>query len=246
MEKAKILTKELDILSFQDGIFAYKADFLCPIVISPENHFQTLNDFLKLQNTLLSQWGSYAGPAGIAQYSLQEKIPAGVLARFDINFRRPSESEIRADVEYWGEQVMGPAVDEVSENDKERWKNNSTFKFFGKNHYFTAPDRIHKMIFSSRVFKGNFPNDLTGLIKEVDDISKTNISPLGEIIHQGYHFMHSVDGKIKYAAFKELKKYNDSQLIDYGFVEKDNGRFIFYPNGDKTHPIDFTSALIKR
>jgi hypothetical protein len=240
MEKAKITTHELDILSFQDGIFAYKANFLSPVIVSPESNFQTLKDFFELQNTLPSQWGSYAGPAGIGQYSLRKKIPAGVLARLDIKFRNPFEQEMQTDIEYWGEQVMGPAVDEIPENEKEKWKNNLTFKLFGKKYYFIAPDRIQKMIFLSRVFEGDFPEDLASLIKEVDDISTTN----DYLIHQGYHFMHAVDGKIKYAAFKKPENYDKSQLINYGFVREVKGNLTFYPCGDIEKPIDFTDAII--
>jgi hypothetical protein len=240
MEKAKIITHELDVLSFQESIFAYKANFLSPVIVSPESNFQTLSDFFELQNTLPSQWGSYAGPAGIGQYSLKTKTPVGVLARLDVNFRKPFHSEIQFDIDYWGEQVMGPIVDEVPKDEREKWKNNSTFKYFGENIYFTAPDRIQKMIFSSRVFEGDFPNDLSSLIKETDGIAQTNENT----IHQGYHFMHAVDGKIKYAAFRKLEEYDKSQLINYGFVEKINGNLIFYPKGDIKNPIDFTSATV--
>jgi hypothetical protein len=241
MEKAKIITHELNVLSFQESIFSYKANFLCPVIVSPEGKLQTLQQFFDLQNTLLSQWGSYAGPAGIGQYTLKNKNSAGVLARWDINFRKPSHYEMGIDVDYWGEQVMGPLVNEVPENEKEKWKNNLTFKYFGKEIYFTAPDRIQEMTFLSRVFESDLPKDLTSLIQEVDNIATTD----EHRIHQGYHFMYAIDGKIKYAAFREPKEYKESLLIDYGFVEGNNGTLTFYPCGNLQNPIDFTETIIK-
>ncbi len=240
MEKAKIVTHELDILSFQESIFAYNANFLSPVIVRPEEEFQTLSTFFKLQETLLSQWASYAGPAGIAQYSLKKGKPVGVLGRWDINFRKPSGFEMQRDFECFGEQVIGPCVNEVPKDEKEKWKNNNTFEFANQDYYFVAPDRISEMRFLSRVFEGDFPKDLTSLVQEVDGISKTNEN----IIHQGYHFMHAIDGKIKYAAFKNSKDFKKTPPMDYGFVERNNGELIFYPNGDRQHPIDFTEAII--
>jgi len=237
---AKIVTDELDIFEFQKSIFRLNADFFSPVGVYPKNlKFQSLQDFFEEQKIQPSQWMAYAGPAGIGQYSLKRGRPAGVLAKFDVHFRNPTEDEMQWDFQNFGEQVLGPAVVEVPANEREKYKNHKIFKVWKEDHYFTGPPKIVKSLFLSRVFSGDIPKDISDLVRQVDEAAET-----GEMITaQGYQFLHSTDGKMKYLPFGKTEEYNPSKLNAFGFVEIENGRMIYYPKEDKSHPIDYTNTI---
>lgn len=238
MENLKMITRKLDIHAFQAEIFMSDANLFSPVTIYARAP-QSLEEVFEEQKTHPSRWMSYAGPAGIGQYSLVRGKPAGILARFDAHFRGPAKHEMEADFEDFGEQVLGPAVEEVAENEREQYKGNGIFTFCGKDHYFTGPPRLVKSVFLSRVFSGNLPTDVSDLVKEVDEASETG----EKIVTQGYQFLHSIDGKIKYLPFEKSEDYDPSKLVLFGTVEIEDGRMTYYPNGDKSHPIDFTETL---
>ncbi|MBS3134593.1 hypothetical protein J4214_05165 [Candidatus Woesearchaeota archaeon] len=183
---------------------------------------------------------SYVGPAGIGQYSLK-KGSAGILARLDIYFRQASPREMRVDFENFGEQVVGPAVKDIHEEEKEKYKDNEIFMIFGRDHYFIGPPRIIKSLFLTRVFPGEVPTDISSLVKEVDEHAET-----GErVIFQHYQFLHATEGKIRYLSFRKIEDYNPSKLSLYGLIKIADRKMTYYPNSNPNKPIDFTSALYK-
>ncbi|MBI3334449.1 hypothetical protein HYZ97_03095 [Candidatus Pacearchaeota archaeon] len=240
MGNAKMITRETEIHAFQAGIFMSDADVFSPVAIYPNRaDSQTLQDFFDEQQTHPSQWMSYAGPAGIGQYSLRRRKPAGVLARFDIHFRYPTDDEMQTDFQHFGEQVLGPTVKEVPKDEREKYKGNGVFRLWGKDHYFTGPPRLIKSVFLSRVFPADIPADVSDLVREVDEVAET-----GDMItSQGYQFLHSIDGKIMYLPFGKIEDFDTSKMKMFGTMEMDGKRLVYLPNGDRSHPIDFSQAM---
>jgi hypothetical protein len=240
MVTAKMIAGEIDIHAFQAGIFLSDADLFSPVVIySGVFKNQFLEDFDAEIKTHPSKWMAYAGPAGIGQYSLKRGKPAGVLAKWITHFRTPTAEEKHHDFEFFGEQVMGPKVDEASKKEIEENKHNSIFKVFGENYYFTGPPRILKSIFHTRVFPGEIPKDIFDLVRQVDESAKTDEMN----VFQCYQFLHATDGKMLYLPFGDPKDYNPDNLDFYGAVEISNGEMNFYPRGDRENPIDFTETI---
>jgi hypothetical protein len=98
------------LLAFQAGIFMSDADVFSRVTIYTSKYFQSMeNSFDEPSHP--SQWMTYAGPGGIGQYSLRRGKPAGVLARFDVHFRHPTDGEMQMDFQQLGDQVLGPAVE---------------------------------------------------------------------------------------------------------------------------------------
>ena len=235
-----VVTKELDLSSFLSGIFMFDANLLSPVVICPKkSDSQSLQDFFEEQKTPVNLWASYAGVAGIAQYSLKKGTPTGALARLDAHFRFPTEEEMQTDFENFGEQVLGPSLAEVSEEKKENYKCNGVFTFFGQPHYFVGPPRLVASLFYCRVFQGNLPKDISDLVREIDGLAES-----GEmIVPQGYHFLHSRNGELKHSAFQKPEEYDPSKLKKSGFVELTATKMIYYPTEDRTNSLDYTPVL---
>ncbi len=241
MPTAKIITRELEVLPFQNGIFMSDADLLSLVAVYSHGGHQTLQNATEEQRIQPSRWMSYAGPAGIGQYSLRRGKPAGVLARFDAHFRHTTTDEMTDDFNNFGEQVLGPEVCEVAEADRVKYKNNGLFYPFGNDEqfYFVGPPRLIKSVFISRVFLGDIPDDVSELVSEVDAAAET-----GEMItSQGYQFLHSRGGRIQYLAFGKDGGYDKSKLRLFGTIEMSDRLMLFYPNGDRRQPIDFTSTI---
>ncbi|MDD2823490.1 MAG: hypothetical protein PHQ59_05430 [Candidatus Daviesbacteria bacterium] len=240
---ATLTTKEVDIQAFQAAIFTSDADLISPVVIEEREGpyiIQTLPDFFAAMKRHPNWWSSYAGPAGIGQYSLITGKPAGVLARVDAHFRTPSDREIREDFQQFGEQVMGPAVSEVPRAQKDQYKNASVFQCFGESYYFSGPPRLNRTTFLSRVFPGMLPSDISGLVKDIESISED-----GEmIVNQGYHLFHAVDGKISYLPFREVIDYDPIKLTEFGRMSMVWDKLLFYPS-NTNKPVDFTPNILK-
>lgn len=241
MEKSEIevITKEVDIFAFQSGIFFSKANLLSPVAVYPETGFQSLETFLDGQKEYSQQWVSYAGPAGIGQYSLKHG-PANIVARFNTHFRHPTKEEMSWDFEHYGEQVLGPIVNEVPKDEVEKYKGNTRIRVFGEDFYFTGPPRMIKSVFLTRVFPGEMPEDISRFIKEVDEASE-----IGEmIVSQGYQFFHAEKGRMLYLPFGKVEEFDSSKASLFGTVEIEDRIMTYYPMGDKSHPVDFTEAII--
>ena len=239
MTHAIFFTKELDVRSFQAGIFISDAALLSPVVIYPSSAVQSLDDYLREQKEHPRQWMSYAGPAGVGQYSLKRHEPAGLLARFDVHFRYPTDDEMRSDIQWYGEQVLGPCVQEISEDERQRYANNAIVRIVGDDHFFVGPPRIIKSVFLTRVFANDLPEDITPLLNDVDEAAERG--PL--ITFQGYQFIHAVDGRMKYVAFWQARDYDTSKLKLFGTVEIKGRKMTYFPGVDKKTPTDFSVAL---
>jgi len=183
---------------------------------------------------------SYAGPAGIAQYSLRRKEPAGVLGRMIVEFRNANQLEMVEDFEKFGGQVIQPG----DGADPEEFKGNSVFRVSDTDHYYVGPPRIERMIFVSRVFPGEVPTDVRGLVKEVDEAF---VVPEGNelMIPQCYQFLHATNGGMKYGVFEGAEKYDPRELTEYGFVMIEDDQMTYFPGGDRGSSIDFTEALVR-
>lgn len=257
MGNPKIITKEIkeiDILSFQKKIFISNANFISRVAIYPENkdfqpfkHYTEEDGFIKEDQRPNSQWNSFAIMAGIGQYSLMMKKPAGFLSRLDSYLRNPTEEEMETDFQNLGKHNLKSAVTEVTENKKEKHEYNKIFKVNGKDYWLVGPRRIVKSVFSSRVFSGNIPEDISGLVKEVDEVAET-----GEmIVNKNYDLFYSIEGKIKYVSFKidyytciKIEEYAPSKLEDWGAVKL--LKMVCYLKGLEEKPIDITEYMYKK
>ena len=179
----------------------------------------------------------------MGQYSLRKGVPAGVLARFDFHFRHPTEEEMLTDFDNFGDQVLGPAVEEVPEAEREKYGNNATFQLWGKAHYFMGLPRLVKSMFLTRVFPGELPDPekVARLMEEIEGIAETGKM----IVPQCYQFMHATGGKVLYSPFGLEEEYDPAGLTLFGSVEIEGDRMTYYPRGDRDNPIDFTASMYR-
>jgi len=192
----------------------------------------------------LSSWCAYASTQGIAVYSLKRNVPAGVLGKFEIEFRLAEDNEARMDFEHFGEQVILKTWKEATEEEQNHGR---SLYVLGEYFLYTGPLRIRNLIFTSRVFQGELPEDISQAVYEVDkqpfpyptigDFDNFEKSEM--IVNQGYHFFHSEKGRIMYSAFRKPEDYDPNRMKTFGDIEIKDKKLIFYPNGDKSMPKDF-------
>ncbi len=244
-------TREIGIHELKAGIFLTDASLFSPVVIDfesdtniPHNGFQTLNHTFKggfnetRMKEALSLWGSYAGVAGVAQYSLSRKSPAFALARFDINFRDPTIEEMSWDVNNFGEQVIGK---EYNPSDL-KMRGENRLLVWGSEFVYTGPKRFDRFVFNTVVRKGSLPSshgDLAELLAKIEEESPKDklIAP------QCFQFYHANNGKLVYSSLGLDQKYSPQELRDYGILEFKNQRLI-YNLGKGSEPIDFTQERV--
>ncbi|MEK6928304.1 MAG: hypothetical protein AABX11_07770 [Nanoarchaeota archaeon] len=234
---------QLDILDDPEDlpveIFRHASDLFVTVNIH-SGGFQDLKMFQKIQGVHPREWITSAGPGGIGQYSLVNRKPAGVLARFDVHFRNPTLEEMQEDLSHYGDQVVGPGVNEVQGEEARKYEKCPVFGLLGKKHYFTGPSRIVKSVFLSRFFQGNAPENISPFIEMVDAIAEK-----GEmIVPQGYQFLHAVDGRINYLPFGKPEQYSTSKLAHFGNLEMDGDNIIFFAGQDRSHPMDLTGLKV--
>jgi hypothetical protein len=192
----------------------------------------------------LSSWCAYASTQGTALYSLKNNVPAGILGKFDIEFRLAGDDEARGDFEHFGEQVILKTWKEATEEEQ---KHGRSLYVLGEYFLYTGPLRFRKFIFTSRIFQGSLPEDLTQAIYEVDnqpfpypiESNFANFVRSGMVQHQGYQFFHAEKGRIMYSAFLKPEQYDTKKMKLFGDIEIKDKRLIFYPNGDRGMPKDF-------
>ena len=129
----------ISLIEFQKQIFETDANVSAPVVIYSEHDLQERFDSINEMQRHSYTWYDYVVLAGIAQYSLQSKKPAGVLARRYLYTRFPTMKEIESDIK-------------------------RGFKLFG----VTENWRVLKSVISTKVFTGDLPKDISDLINEVD------------------------------------------------------------------------------
>ncbi|MCX6773492.1 MAG: hypothetical protein NTY68_00650 [Candidatus Micrarchaeota archaeon] len=198
----------------------------------------------------LSSWCAYASTQGTALYSLRRNVPAGVIGKFDIEFRPADPNEARNDFESYGEQVILKTWKEATE--KER-KTGTMVCALGEEFLYTGPPRMRKFIFTTRAFQGDLPEDLTQAIYEIDnqpfpypaEVNFANFVRSDMVQHQGYHFFHANKGRIMYSAFLKPEDYDPKKMSMFGDIEIEDKRLIFYPNGDRGMPKDFGELPIE-
>lgn len=233
-----MIVEEMDPVAFQAGIFMSKASVLGPVAVyAPEGH-QGLRHYFEIQKEQPSSLIGWVGPAGVGQYSLKHG-PAGVLGRLDIHFRFPTSEEMHTDFDGFGDQVVGPRVDEVPEDEREKYDGNAIFQLWGEDHYFIGPPRIVKSVLLSRVFAGDKPNDISELVDDIEKIAETDTL----VVPQSYHLIHAIDGLLTCTAFPDLESYDGSKVRPYGFVKTADGTLTYYPGEDESTAVDFSVAL---
>lgn len=236
MDEVLMRTDPVELPVFQSGIYLSEASVLSPVDVFPNRGFQYLGDIQGEYANGVNQWMTYAGLAGVAQYSL-DKGPAGVLARFELHHRDPFKEEMEQDFQDFGDQVLGPLVEEVAGNPD--YAKAPKFRFFGEWHHFTGPSRLDKSRLISRVFSGELPTDVSSLVAEVDELKDEDRMQM----FRGYQFIHAVDGKVSYSAFDDTEGYDSNSLGDFGIVEKSGREMVFYPRGDRSAPRDLSFAI---
>jgi|GEM_PF-3328572 len=253
---AYVMDTEMDCSNFHSTIFSMDATergFVQTVFCVPETtHGQTLEDCCeggKMAEEIeraLTKWSSYASIGGVAQYSLwkrapiytSERTPAGVLGKFDIEFRPASPEEAHADFERFGEQVVPKTWADADERER---KTGTKINFLGEDFLYDGPLRVAGFHFTTRVFGGEFPDDISQAIAEVNE----NAPKRELIVHQGYHFFHADNGRIMYSAFFRPEEYCAGKSKLFGDVIISDGRMAFFPNGNRVDAKDFSDLLMK-
>ena len=232
---------DMDAKIFPRAIFLTGADLIASVVVPSLNQdFQNLQGSIQEGKRQLALWRTYAGPAGVGQYSLRMKEPASVLARFDIHFRLPTQEEMQMDFNHFGDQVLGPIVAEASLEEKEKYKNNSTIQVWGQDCYFVGPPRIVKSVFSSAVFHGDIPEDISQFIDLVYDVAEKGKN----VSFQDYYLLHANKGYLSYVVFPSKERYKKDSLVPWGSVKLEDDKKMWYiPTGSKG-PVDISNAMI--
>ncbi|MBN2101294.1 MAG: hypothetical protein JW716_00290 [Candidatus Aenigmarchaeota archaeon] len=246
IDRARIIMDEIEPAIFTYSIFQAGANLFAPVAIYAAKGFQTLENSCDEQNTHPSLWMSHAGPAGIGQYSLRRKEPAGVLAKIDAHFRYPTTEEMNRDFEHYGDQVLGPQVSEVKNDEKKNWKNNPQFKFWGEYHYFTGPLRLIKTVTLSSVFPGDIPKNMEPFFKEISEASHQDEPIIGS--YPGYQFLHANGGVLRCLPFSKREDFDPDKMKPYGKVEMSDGQMMYTPppRPEKVvEPIDFSSMIVE-
>lgn len=243
MDSPEFVTTDLDLHTFQTGIFFTEANTLSPVVPQAKPaEYQTLEytcrETGKIIKEAVGQWATYAAVAGIAQYSLKKNKPVNLLGRANTYFRWATKDEAARDCDHFGDQVIGPSLKEASEELKKR----PTINLFGEPHVYTGPERLERIVVASRVFPGRVPADISAVAREVDEASGKNEL----MVSQGYHFFRAEKGKLTYQAFMDVKEFDPKKMTLHGELELKDNKMTWYPNGDKTMPKDFSDAIYRR
>ncbi len=250
MNRTRYFTNEINLEAFKAGIFLSRASVCSSVVVSYTElsrdplGFQTLEDTCEggrnilFMKEALQQFGSFVGVAGAGQYSLMNGNSVGAFARFDIRFRHPMYEEMERDLQNYGDQVVGPLVDEAGEE----YKNNASFDLLGKRHVFLGPLRISDFVFNTCVFEGPKLQCLNEVIARIENNSGKD--PLQT--PQAYHYFHAKGGDIEYTAFGSPERYDLNAMRKHGNVYKNNDSLWFIPHESfEEKVVDFTSMLVK-
>jgi hypothetical protein len=224
-----------DRFAFHAGIFVTRANTLVPFAVHAESaDFQVSNQINEEFAKAGSTWASCAVPAGIGQYSLFHG-PAGLVARSEAYFRPVTPDEAEWDFDMYGDQVLGPRVEDVPEDERE---GKVIIPFLGRDHVYEGPsERLLKMVFVTRFFQGEIPEDITDLVKEVDGaVPDLNLRKI-----QKYDFFHAENGRAVGMAFRKPEDFDPTKLEHFGDVEiMGKTRLWFYPKGEKDKAIDMS------
>ena len=220
---------------FQTGIFVTDASIISPFVVHAETKdFQVSNQINEEFDKATRTWCSCAVPAGIGQYSLLLG-PAGLVVRVEAYFRPVTQAEAEEDHHQYGDQVLGPRVEDVPEEER---KGKLAIPSLGVQHVYEGPEqRLLRIAFVTRVFPGSIPEDITDLVRDVDGaVPESDMRKL-----QRYDFFHAEDGRIVSAAFDKPKEFDPAKLEHFGDVEiKGRTRLWFYPKGDREQAVDIS------
>jgi len=228
------ITVETDSVAFNIGIGMWGADIIGPVAIYPQRDFQEAPHVGEEVNMAKGIWSSHIGVAGVGQYSLSRKRPAIAFGRIDVYFREPTEEEIRHDVRMLGEQV----VDEPTEEDREKGYRRLEGGIDDGLKY-TGPERVLRTVVTTRVCEGEAPDAVQSLWGEIKGLSRESRM----IVPQSYHLFAASGGRVVQYAFGEPENYDRSKSHAMGHVEIEDRKMTFFPNSDRTHPIDFTGLL---
>ena len=238
-----------DVHVFKTGIFMSGASLFTPLVFNRDNYppkcsFQRLEDCMiggsneQYLKQALSDWGTYAGPAGVGQYSLVRNHEAGALARFDIQFRSPTPEEIETDLNVFGDQMFGPPEVEVQNTLSGTCQ--TSFEFAGERYIYAGPPRVVSCTFNTRIFQGQLPSTLDVLAEDVERNAQRNSS----IITQAWYLYHATEGRLQHAAFKNADKYSRSLPRPHGHVTRSEHKLTYYLNSKQEHCIDLSAELV--
>lgn len=235
---------ELDPATFVTGVFDKGfnliADSLVPIVFMAEHiglvaNFQTLTEACGTFDEMMKIWWSFIGLSTLGQFSAIHQKQIFALIRYDVEVRRPSDTEMQADFERFGEQVMGQEVDAKKHDGEPR------FSFLEQLYYYTGPLRFKKAVFTLRIIEGGTPSaaKVRELISDVDE----NVAG-GELNFQRYFALAISQGVMKYGDFGKSDEFIADALLPLGSVSvnEEKTQMLFYP-GEENEPMDFSGAL---
>lgn len=234
-----ILSEDISPEDFREGFHLLRSGQLGAVTVNAP-FYQTLEESVmgKTVSNLASRWMSNIGIGGIGQYSLNHG-PANFIARFDLHFRPPTEEEKQEDFREYGEQVLGPTVNDVKGTRLRDYLGCPLIRFLGEDHFFLGPMRIEKARFITDIFTGPLPQTADETTYALTRLSEA--SPL--ITFNGHHVGRAENGCLKYGVFREAEDFSKLEMKDYGCVtlEDERRKLMYYPPSG--HPVDFTPML---
>ena len=200
-------------------------------------NFQTLQQSCETGKRHPQLWMTYAGIAGVAQYSLRHG-QLNLVSVWDVYTRLPTEEEMNRDVATFGEQVFGNPISQISPDEPRR----PHVFALGEYRIYTRPDRIIASSFITHAFTGNAPQDISDITKKLDP-THTGFSNI--VRQRGYHVVNAENGRINYKAFANASDYSQTKLELFGTLEIKEGRMIYNTNQKGVQSIDFTDLMIR-
>lgn len=245
-----LIVMKLSHLFSLQNLSTQTANMLCPAILKPEDlgyrsDAMSLEKAIEFQNKVGTSWTTVLGPKSLGQYTLHNQSSGYALARVDIFMRTASVDEIHADVTMFGEQVIG---DEITEKNSPK-ESVAIVSAFGKDFFYTGPDRFQKILYTTRVGHGLLrpsKEDLTLIIKEIDELATEELRKQNSrltLYTCGYYLISCVNGKMHFLSFKKLEEMDESTSLYAGHMEMSGKKLMFIPSDEKQHPLDFTEDL---
>lgn len=144
-----------------------------------------------------------------------------------------------ADISEFGDQFLGPSVEEATYSDQ-HIDPALTIRLDNKEYCYKGPSRLVMSQFHTKIFNGDIPKNIEEILAQLDGLSNNTILAKD----CGYHFFHAEDGIMTHQSFQNIEEYKFGEQKFYGeVVLGDDGCLMYYPNGNRKVPIDFSVAL---
>jgi len=241
-----VTTKLIDPQALLAGIFLSEGDILAPMEVLPEHlgdrdFPRSLSEEFKLQEKMTIYFASAVAVSIMGQYSLMRKKTIFAVARLCAYMRPVMPEEARMDFDNFGEQVMGDEFE-----GKTNYPYKAVINFFGKKYLYTGPHRTTRTVQTVRIKQGDCPavEEVKEMMDEVDSVKHKPLAD-EEIAYGDYVFVLASLGKISMRGFKKIDDLHLNNLQFIGEVATENEKLIFFPEGERDHPINFSSNIYR-